>query len=316
MARPRYVGGSVHEFHVRRDLGSRSLVRYAAARLSLPASWISHLLDGGCIRVDGTVYDRSVETVILREGSVLTVTFPPHWPPHMRPTEMPLSILYEDEDLLVLDKPPGIVVHPARGHMDCTSLQNGVLHYCRGRLGQEGVSIGPSHRLDKDTSGVIVYALTTRAHRALVEQFATRHPHKEYLAVVEGDPLFEQTEAAYPLGQHPDDPSRITVVPEYEGGKPSRTSLYVLERGTGWALVRANPLTGRPHQVRVHCAKLGLPIMGDRDYNPRWRDHAILRQALHAAALVFEHPVRLERMRVEAPLPEDMATLLEGLRVT
>lgn len=315
MTRPRYAGGSEHRFTVRRERSVQSLSRYAAARLSLPLSWIERLLADGRIRLDGEVCLCGSSPERLKRGSEIAVRFPPVWPPHMVPTPMPLDILYEDEHLLALNKPPGVVVHPARGHMDGNSLQNGVLHHVASRGGPvDAGGIGPSHRLDKDTSGVIVYALHTESHRCLTRQFAERHPHKEYLALVDGSPSFDQTEAHAAMAPCPDDPSRVRVTPEHEGGKSARTGLYVLERGSDWALLRATPQTGRPHQVRVHCAHHGAPVIADATYNPAPARRPMARQALHAARLLLTHPVTDTPLRLAAPLPRDMEELLTFLR--
>ncbi len=232
----------------------------------------------------------------------------------MAAAEMPLDILHEDERLAVLNKPAGSVVHPARGHLDCRTLQNGMRHRYRRLLALPETTLGSPHRLDKDTSGAIVFALDRTAYVSLVEQFASGLPHKEYLAVVDGAPDFDELSCQSPLGADPERKGLGTVVPREAGGKAARTDFTVLERGRGWALVRAVPFTGRPHQIRIHAASLGLPLAGDRDYNRRGEQAAFPRQALHASGLTFVHPGTGARLRVEAPLPDDFRLALERLR--
>lgn len=286
---------------------------YLTARLSLPETWVQRLLTGGCVQVDGQVCQPH-QNLDLGPGMIIQVAFPDNWPPHLQPTALPLSILHEDQAILVLDKPPGIAVHPARGHMDSKTLQNAVLYHCRERSGEEDVICAPSHRLDLDTSGVIVFAITRDAHRSLVSQFTARSTHKEYLALVEGEPAFDTTEVIAPLGRDPERPSRGQVLALYAGGKDARTDLHVLERGRGWALVRANPRTGRPHQVRIHLQHMGLPVIGDREYHPCPERHHAPRHALHASRLAIVHPASGKPTCFSAPLAPDMQELLDRLR--
>jgi 23S rRNA pseudouridine1911/1915/1917 synthase len=231
----------------------------------------------------------------------------------MAATEMPLDILHEDDHLVVLNKPPGVVVHPARGHLDNQTLQNGMRSRYSHLLAKRETTIGSPHRLDKDTSGAIVFALTRTAYASLVDQFSRALPHKEYLAVVDGDPDFAELSCRSPLGSDAERKGLTAVVPLEQGGKTARTDFRVLRRGGGWALVNAVPHTGRPHQIRIHAASLGLPLAGDREYNERWERLGFPRQALHAAALTFRHPATGEALRVEAPPPEDFRLALAAL---
>lgn len=313
MPRPRFAPGTVHRVPCRRPVGIKPVGRYLASRLSLSLKWVVRLLEAGCVSIDGAVIDPE-GAWDFQPDTVIEVRFPDNWPPHMQPMAMDLRVLHEDADILVLDKPPGIIVHPARGHMDNYTLQNGVFHHCRDRLGAPDATLAPAHRLDRDTSGVIIFGLTRAAYTHLTVQFMHQKPHKEYLAVVEGTPDFADTHVNAPLGIDPANPTRGAVVPVHEGGKEAATDMHVIEKGSGWAFVRAVPRTGRPHQVRLHLAHLGLPVIGDRDYHPAPERHGCPRQALHAAVLKIRHPRTDTPTRFEALLPRDMADLLERLR--
>ena len=314
MSRPRFAPGSTHVFPVKNRSGKKPLASYLGARLGVVDAWAEDLIADGNVSLDGTIA-RPGERINLSAGPhAIEVRFPETWPKHMAATEMPLSILHEDDHLVVLDKPPGIVVHPARGHLHNQTLQNGVRHRYRHLLASDETTLGSPHRLDKDTSGVIVFALTRTVYVDLVAQFSHGQPHKEYLAILDGSPEFDAISCLSPIGNDPDNKGRGMVVPVERGGKTARTDFLILERGNGWALARAVPHTGRPHQIRIHAASLGLPLAGDREYNPVPERLGLARQALHAAALSFRHPVRGGTLRVESPLPGDMRLALERLR--
>jgi 23S rRNA pseudouridine1911/1915/1917 synthase len=234
-----------------------------------------------------------------------------------------LAILFEDADLIVLDKPAGLVVHPAPGNLDGT-LVNALLAHAGDDLPGIGGEKRPGivHRLDKDTSGVMVVAKTDRAHRALSEAFAARDLERAYLALVWGLPVDMQGEVSAPVGRHPVDRKRMAVVDR--GGKAA-TTRYQVKRawGTAVALVECRLLTGRTHQIRVHMAHIGHPLVGDPVYLRRTPASAKLlpaatrdallafpRQALHAATLGFRHPVTKQSLSFESPVPADLASLL------
>ncbi len=315
MPRPRHAPGSVLRFTLKRSVAAASPAAYLAARLSVSPFQAERLLARGCVDLDGCPLSSAPDSR-LNKGSEITVRFPDDWDRHRRPQAMPLAILYEDEALVVLDKPPGLVVHPARGHMDGRTLQNGVRFRFRHALDRPETCIAPAHRLDRDTSGVIAFSLTRDAYRHLVRQFTDQHPRKEYLALVDGRPAFTETTIAAPLGVDPKDASRGAVVTRAAGGKPAATDLRVERLGADWALVRARPRTGRPHQVRLHLAHAGVPVVGDRDYNPLPHRRGAPRQALHATRLTLTHPIRGERVHVAADLPADFRAVLAGLEAT
>lgn len=314
MTRPRFVPGSTVVFKVKNRSGKKPLAAYLATRLGVVTTWAEDLVKGGHVKLDGTP-SQPDDFINLSAGPHdIEVFFPNNWPKHMAATEMPLDILYEDEHLLVINKPPGIVVHPARGHLDNQTLQNGVRHRYRHLLGREETTLGSPHRLDKDTSGAIVFALTRSVYIHLVDQFAASAPHKQYLAIFDGKPNWTEYVCDRPLGSDPERKGLGTVVSETEGGKTARTDFTVIETGRDWALVRAVPHTGRPHQIRIHAASLGFPLAGDRDYNSLPERLPLPRQALHAAGLAFTHPATGLPLRVEAPLPADMHEALCQLR--
>ncbi len=232
--------------------------------------------------------------------------------------DIPLAICYQDEDVLVIDKPAGLVAHPAAGNRDGT-LVNALLHHAPelAALPRAGLV----HRLDKDTTGLLVVARSLRAHTALVEQLQARRIEREYLAVVNGTPVAGGTVEA-PIGRHPVDRQRMAVV---AGGKPAVTHYRVLRRFRAHALLRVKLETGRTHQIRVHLAHLRLPLLGDPIYGgrPRLPPEAspqcleairnFQRQALHAARLALTHPVSGERLEWRADTPADLADLLAAL---
>lgn len=285
----------------------------------LPAysrSRLQQWLKAGQLRVDGRVC-RPRDPVAGGE----TVSGEPVLEPETcaLAQDIPLAICYQDEDVLVIDKPAGLVAHPAAGNRDGT-LVNALLHHAPelAALPRAGLV----HRLDKDTTGLLVVARSLRAHAALVEQLQARRIEREYLAVVNGTPVAGGTVEA-PIGRHPVDRQRMAVV---AGGKPAVTHYRVLHRFRAHTLLRVKLETGRTHQIRVHLAHLRLPLLGDPVYGgrPRLPPEASLqcleairnfhRQALHAARLALTHPVSGERLEWRADIPPDLAGLLAALR--
>ncbi len=262
MPRPKFAPGSTAVFVTKNRSGKKNLAGYLASRLGVVDDWARDLIAGGRVDVDGQTAVPG-GTINLSDGAhEIVVRFPDAWPRHMAATEMPLDILHEDEFLLVLNKPAGIVVHPARGHLDNQTLQNGVRHRYRHLLGKDGVTLGSPHRLDRDTSGVIVFAIETRTYIDLVGQFSASTPHKTYVALLDGSPDFARKTVDAPLGRDPERKGCGTVLSVEAGGKTARTDFEILESGRasgkGWALARATPFTGRAHQIRIHAASLGL----------------------------------------------------------
>lgn len=252
----------------------------------------------------------------LKAGDRVAVIIPPPKEMRLQAEEMPLAVLFEDGDLLILNKPPGLVVHPAAGHEEHT-LVNALLHHCRGQLsGIGGVSRpGIVHRLDKDTSGCLVVAKNDTTHRALVELFQGRDVWKEYLAIVWGTVARSTGKIDAAIGRSPRNRQKMAV--RTSGGKPALTEYEVIERAGGCSVMKVRIHTGRTHQIRVHFASLGHPVVGDTMYG-RARNSALgqfaPRQMLHAHRLGFEHPGTHRYVEVSAPLPSDMREFIRLLR--
>lgn len=236
--------------------------------------------------------------------------------------DIPLVIMFEDEHLMVVDKPAGLVVHPAAGNRDRT-LVNALLHHCAGRLSGIGGVARPGivHRIDKDTSGLLVVAKTDRAHEGLARQFAAHSIDRRYLAVVSGVPALNEGAVDAPLARSVHDRKKIAVVRDGRG-KRAVTHWQVRTKWRDAALVECRLETGRTHQVRVHMASIGHPLLGDPVYGraPKRLEEVLKalnfrRQALHAAVLGFTHPVTGNRISFESPVPDDMQELFKALRV-
>lgn len=249
----------------------------------------------------------------LHEGEVLEVDPPEPVAHSLEPEAIPLAILHEDADLIVLDKPAGLVVHPAPGHSSGT-LVNALLHHCRDLAGIGGVlRPGIVHRLDQGTSGVLVAAKRDAAHVALAAQFREHTVERVYLALVRGLPGAASGRVDRPVGRHPQDRKRMSV--RSSAGREAVTDWRVARRfaASGVSLLEVRPATGRTHQIRVHLASTGLPIVGDPVYGRGGPSLGLARPALHARVLGFVHPRSGERMRFEAPPPEDFARALAAL---
>jgi 23S rRNA pseudouridine1911/1915/1917 synthase len=278
---------------------------------------IQRLLAGGHIRLNGRLAKPSHHP---RAGEVVTVSWPDASPPQARPEDIPLDILYEDDDLLALNKPPGLVVHPAAGHAAHT-LVNALLHHCAGHLSGIGGVARPGivHRLDKDTSGCLVVAKNDAAHLHLSAQFAARQAQKTYEAIVCGQLPGPGGEIAAPISRHRLDRKRMAA----GAGRPARTTYRVLEWLRGATRVEVDLHTGRTHQIRVHFQHLGFPVVGDsvygRRHNARLRQTTgcvAPRQMLHARQLALTHPRTGQPLVFEAPLPADFTGVLQLLRLT
>ena len=251
-----------------------------------------------------------------------TLVVPAPEPAHNEPQEIPLPIVFEDEHLLVVDKPAGLVVHPAAGNRDGT-LVNALLHHCGGSLSGIGGVARPGivHRIDKDTSGLLVIAKHDKAHEGLAKQFANHSIDRRYLAIVSGIPRQAEGTVDAPLARSPQNRKKIAIVKEGRG-KRAVTHWKRLELLNDAALVECRLETGRTHQVRVHMASIGHPLVGDPVYGRGKSGHRKLlnqldfkRQALHAAHLGFIHPVTKGRLSFDSALPSDMQELFTALGV-
>jgi 23S rRNA pseudouridine1911/1915/1917 synthase len=281
-------------------------------------------IDAGAATVDDA---KSKASYRLRSGQAVTFVLPELPREGPRPEPIPLDIIYEDAALAVVNKPPGMIVHPARGHWDGTLA--GALQHHFDQLSSLGGPTRPGivHRLDRDTSGLIVVARSDATHHRLSEQFQARTVQKLYLAIVLGIPELDRDVIDKPIGPHPTHREKKAIREQHTLSRNAVTQYEVAERYDGFSLVRAWPKTGRTHQIRVHLAHLGYPVLCDRLYGGRRQitrgeifrdpsDETIIldRQALHAHRLSFAHPDSGEPLEFEAPLPADMQAVLEALR--
>ncbi len=276
---------------------------------------LQRLLEQGHIRVNQLVVK---PTHTPHAGEVVSVHWPEAQPATAQPEEIPLDVIHEDADLLVLNKPPGLVVHPAAGH-ETGTLVNALLHHCAGQLSGIGGVARPGivHRLDKDTSGCLVVAKNDAAHLKLAGQFAGRDVTKIYEAILCGALPRDEGNIRAAIARHPTHRKRMAAV---EGGREAWTSYRVLARGKLATHVEARIHTGRTHQIRVHFQHLGFPVVGDDTYgakhNARLKEatgYAAPRQMLHARSLEFTHPRTDQRLRFEAKLPQDFQEALNRL---
>ncbi|MGD2115575.1 MAG: RluA family pseudouridine synthase [Acidobacteriota bacterium] len=302
-----------------RAAGDR-LDRYLAARLDEPRNQVQRWIRDGCVRIGDTVETRP--STRLEGGERIRVRPPPPEPAGIEPEPGSLTVLHEDPMVVVVDKPAGLTVHPGAGRPAGTLVHRLLARYPE----LDGVG-GPRrpgivHRLDKDTSGVLVVARTAAAYRALQRAFAQRAVEKRYLTVVYGTPDPAAGTIDRPVGRHPAERKRMTTRPD---GRAAVTHYRTLATGPGVALLEIDLATGRTHQIRVHLKAIHHPIVGDPIYGEaRWKEvppaarsvlRAFPRPALHAWRLAFEHPGTGARIEVEAPVPEDMRRLLEELGI-
>ena len=276
----------------------------------LSRSHVQKLIEQGNVLVDGSVRKANYK---LRGGEAVQVTVPQAEPISVEPEDIPLDILYEDKDIIVVNKARGMVVHPASGVYSGT-LVNALLYHCRDLSGINGeIRPGIVHRLDKDTSGVMVCAKNDTAHLDLAEQIRTKTAHRTYWAIVHGNIKEEAGIIKGDIGRHPTDRKKMAIV--RENGKPAVTHFKVLERFGEYTLVECKLETGRTHQIRVHMTSIGHPLVNDPKYGPKKSSpFAINGQALHSLQLILTHPVTKEEMTFTAPLPTDMEKILTGLR--
>jgi len=272
-------------------------------------SRIEGLIKAGFVSVNGSVASKAGQGV--SEADAIEVTIPPPVPAVPEPEDIPLDVVFEDDDLIVVNKPPGLVVHPAPGHFTGT-LVNALLHHCPDLAGIGGVARpGIVHRLDQDTSGLIVVAKSQAAMDGLVKVFSGhRDIEKTYLAVCHGRPRLLAGRIENMIGRHPVDRKRMAIVEK--GGKLAITNWKVLEgcAGASTSLVECRIETGRTHQIRVHMASLGCPVIGDKTYGRPALDKRLspvpARQMLHAWRLKLVHPVTRRPLSLEAPMPADI----------
>jgi 23S rRNA pseudouridine1911/1915/1917 synthase len=285
--------------------------------VGLSRARLQRLIHDGAVTVAGRTVKPSR---LLRAGEGIAIAIPALQPASVEPEPIELQIIYEDGYFLVIDKPSGMVVHPA-GRVRSGTVVNALLHHCAGALSGIGGVERPGivHRLDKETSGLLVAAKSDPAHLGLTGQFAGRTVDKRYRAIVIGVVEADRGEVDRPIGRHPTDRKRMAIV---EGGRPALTSYQVLDRFGAHTHLELVLRTGRTHQIRVHLASVGHPILGDSIYGgsrgQRGRRAGaptfVARQMLHAWRLAFDHPIDGRRMAFEAPPPEDFEQALDRLR--
>lgn len=290
------------------------LDRYLSETLSnLSRSRIQQLISDNCVQVNGTICTSKKDK--LKIGDRITITIPESQPLQITAQNIPLDILYEDDQLLILNKPAGLVVHPAPGHYDGT-LVNALLAHCPNLPGIGGIQRpGIVHRLDKDTTGAIAIAKTDLAYQHLQAQLQAKTAGREYLGLVYGVPKTTSGTIDLPIGRHPQDRKKMAIIPLESGGRSAVTHWRIEERLGNYTLMYFRLETGRTHQIRVHISKIGHPIIGDPVYGSgRSLGVNIPGQALHAWKLRLQHPISQEWIEAIAPPPPSFQTLLEVLR--
>ena len=324
MTRNQQLGEDPTERIVAEGDGGQRLDAFLAAQFPLYSRvHLRRVITAGGVRVDGA---RTKPSYRLLAGQQVTVWLPEIPRDSPEPENIPLEIIYEDDGLIAVNKPAGMVVHPAKGHWSGTLTAALAYHF--EALSTIGGPTRPGivHRLDRDTSGVMVVAKDDQVHLQLAKQFEMRTTEKQYLAIVVGSPNCDRDWINEPIGAHPYHRERKAIRAEHHTSRQASTFYEVQERFRGFALLRLQPKTGRTHQIRLHVAHIGCPVLCDRLYGGRSEitrgevchsiDAAILlsRQALHATTLKIQHPLTGESLQFEAPPPPDFQDALDSLR--
>ena len=275
----------------------------------LTRSQATRLIESGEVAVNGRAVSKSYK---LAGGEDVAVTLPEPEPVEAVPQDIPLDVVYEDADVIVVNKPSGMVVHPAPGHPDGT-LVNALLYHCAGTLSGIGGALRPGivHRIDRDTSGLIIAAKNDAAHQYLSAQLADHTLARTYECIVVGKLREDRGTVDAPIARHPTDRKRMAVV---AGGREAVTHWEVIARYPGYTHVRCRLETGRTHQIRVHMAYIGHPILGDTVYGAKKEVPGLTGQCLHAVGLRFLHPRTHEVVELFCPLPEEFTRMLQKIR--
>lgn len=283
--------------------------KYIAEKQELSRVAVQRLIEEENILVNGKPTKPSY---IIQNGDEVTIQMPEVKETDLKPQELPLDIVYEDDDIIVVNKAKGMVVHPAVGNPDGT-LVNAIMAHCKGNLSGIGGELRPGivHRLDKDTSGLLIIAKNDKAHLAMSEQIQNREVKKTYLALVKGAVPENEATIKMPIGRSTKDRKKMAVTSK---GKEAITHFKVLERFEKYTYLEVNIETGRTHQIRVHMAEIGHPVVGDMIYSNGKNEFNIEGQMLHAHRLEFKHPITGKAMCLEAPLPKYFASILLNLR--
>lgn len=292
------------------DIGIRIDVFLADALEDVSRSGVQKLMEQGHIQLNGKAVKPNYK---LREKDVIDVQIPDVAEPEILPENIPLDILYEDQDVIVLNKPQGMVVHPAPGHTSGT-LVNALMYHCGAELSGINGEKRPGivHRIDKDTSGVLMVAKNNAAHQSLAEQLAVHSITRKYNAIVYNGFSEESGTVDQPIGRNPQDRKKMAVTQKHS--RHAVTHYRVLERLGNFTLIEAQLETGRTHQIRVHMTYIGHPLLGDTVYGKKKQPFGLAGQVLHARVLGFRHPSTGEYMEFEAPLPPYFETLLTRLK--
>ncbi len=324
---PYELSATPTEFVVKARMIGKRIDAYLSARYpDYSRSVVQKVIDAGAVLINGQPTKASTK---VREGDIIRVWLPELSEATHEPQDIPIGIIYEDEAFVVVNKPPGLVTHPAKGNWTGTLVNALQFHF--DKLSSVGGENRPGivHRLDRDTSGLLIVAKDDRAHGALSKQFADRTIQKEYIALVYGAPDRDRDLIRQMIGPHPTNREKMAIRLLADGGKEAVTSYEVLERFRGFALVKCLPKTGRTHQIRVHLTHIGHAIIADKMYSGRTSlalgdiagtevddaDQTLIeRQALHAHSLRLTHPVTGEVLNFTAPLPDDMDRTLNSLR--
>lgn len=305
------------------SIKQRRIDKYLHGRFSnFSRRLLQKQIAAGAVKVNGKAVNKSFK---LSPGDKIELTLPPLPTKEILPEDIPLNIIYEDDDIIVLNKQPDMIVHPARGNTHGTLVNALVFYSDKLSSGLGEFRPGIVHRLDKNTTGVMVVTKNDAAQFKIAKQFERRQTQKSYLAIVHGIPELTADRISVPLGVHPRVREKYAIRPEM--GKEAITFYQVLEEFRGYSLLKLNPKTGRTHQIRVHLSYIKHPIVGDDMYGgklvypwqlqegePALQQPLIRRCALHAAALEFKHPATDKLTKFEAPLPDDMQNLLDMLR--
>ena len=291
------------------ESGERIDALLARSIEEISRSQAQRLLEDGCVLLRGEPVRKNYRCAA---GDAFVLRLPPVEALPLQPQDLPLSVVFEDEDLIVVDKPRGMVVHPAPGHPDGT-LVNALLHHCGDSLSGIGGERRPGivHRIDKDTSGLLIAAKNDFAHQALSAQLADHSLSRVYQAVARGSFREDRGTVNRPIGRHPRDRKRMAIVEK--NGRPAVTHWEVLYRYQAYTLLRCHLETGRTHQIRVHLASLGHPLLGDFTYGAPSPDKGLEGQCLHARELQFIHPRSGETIRLDSPLPDYFQQVLSRL---
>lgn len=312
-------------FDIKKVFEDKRIDRYLASRLpNYSRTFIQKLIKEGAVLVNGHTVKSSYD---IQKGDCISVHVPVLEESKIVPEEIPLNIVYEDDYLMLINKPYDMVVHPAGGHPSGT-LVNALAFHCQNLSQANGpLKAGIVHRLDRDTSGIMLVIKSDAVHSHIAMQFEKRYVKKEYIAVVEGEIMFDSDEIHLPIGRHKTDRQKMAV--RRDNGKEAVSIYEVMERFRGYTLVRIMPKTGRTHQIRVHMRSIGHPVVADFMYSnhescylsdllEKERESGempiIERQALHAHRIGFFHPIQNKKMEFQVDLPEDISRLVKTLR--